>query len=985
MIAHENRYGKVYDELRESIPAARLFRDPLTTLAYGTDASFYRLIPKIVVRVLDEQELIRVLRVTRAHAVPVTFRAAGTSLSGQAITDSVLVALDGHGWRGYHIGDKAATISLEPGIIGAHANTYLAPFGKKIGPDPASINAAKIGGIAANNASGMCCGTAQNSYRTLQSMRLVLADGTRLDTATDASREAFRTTHGDLLERLDELGRGVRANADLAALIRRKFAIKNTTGYSLNALVDFEDPFEILQHLMIGSEGTLGFISEITFRTVEEHPHKASALPVFPDIRTACEAVAILKQQPVAAVELMDRASLRSVEGMPGIPDDFADLSETAAALLIETRAADANGLARNIATVRNAIAGVETVYAPAFTDKVEEYAKLWNVRKGLFPAVGSARETGTTVIIEDIAFAIDHLAPAVVELQGLFRTYGYDEAIVFGHALEGNIHFVITQAFETPEQIEHYAAFIRNVCTMVTGTYGGSLKAEHGTGRNMAPFVEMEWGAQAYALMQDIKAIFDPDGLLNPGVILNQDPEVHLKHLKVMRAVDPLVDTCIECGFCEPNCPSRDLSLTPRQRIATLRELSQLEASGEDQGRLIAIRDRYGYLGIDTCAADGLCALACPVGIDTGVMMKHLRARTMGRAASGMNRWLADRYGAVGAVTRVLLRIARAGHTLLGTQGMAALTQGLRALSGQRMPLWNPLLPGPSRMPRPSQHATHERPRVVYFPCCVSRMMGPARGDAERDPLPVKVTSLLEKAGYQVVLPDNCGPLCCGQPWESKGMPDLADRKTRELKAALIAASREGRAPIVFDTSPCVLRVRDHHAASFAAAIYDLAEFLHDHVLEHLEIERQPGPVAVHPVCSTRKMDLEGKLIKVAEACAERVVVPLEVTCCGWSGDRGFSFPELSASALHTLRASLPEGCEEGWSTSRTCEIGLSLHSARPYRSIAYLLDRVSRPKAAPPQNLEKQKPLQALSDQMFEGKSTLGPLGVRSRESKT
>jgi D-lactate dehydrogenase len=178
MIARKERYGKVYDELRETIPAARLFRDPLTTLAYGTDASFYRLIPKIVVRVLDEPELIRVLQVTRAHAVPVTFRAAGTSLSGQAITDSVLVALDGHGWRGYRIGNKAATIRLEPGIIGAHANTYLAPFGKKIGPDPASINTAKIGGIAANNASGMCCGTAQNSYRTLQSMRLVLADGT---------------------------------------------------------------------------------------------------------------------------------------------------------------------------------------------------------------------------------------------------------------------------------------------------------------------------------------------------------------------------------------------------------------------------------------------------------------------------------------------------------------------------------------------------------------------------------------------------------------------------------------------------------------------------------------------------------------------------------------------------------------------------------------------------------------------------------------
>ncbi len=568
--------------LETLLPPARIVTDPLRRLAYGTDASFYRLVPEVVAVVDTEAEVQGLLRMCRMYGTPVTFRAAGTSLSGQAVTDSVLCLL-GDGWGGVAIADDATTIRLKPGVIGSEANRRLARFGRKIGPDPASIGACKIGGIAANNASGMCCGTAQNSYNTLAAMRVILADATLLDTNDAQSREAFRRTHGYLLAGLAGLRGEILADEELAARIRRKFAIKNTTGYSLNALVDFDDPIDILQHLMIGSEGTLGFISEITYTTVAEYADKATSLMLFESVVAACEAVIALKPTPVAAVELIDREGLRSVENKPGLPAFIRELPAGATALLVETRAEHADGLAAHIARITEAVAGAKTLRPVEFTADPVEFDRLWNIRKGLFPSVAAMRQTGTPVIIEDVAFPIESLAAATADLQRLFVEHGFADTFIFGHALEGNLHFVITPDLSSRSEIERYRRFMDAVTHMVVDGYDGSLKAEHGTGRNMAPFVELEWGAQAYDLMRRIKGLFDPEGLLNPGVVLNDDPEIHIKNVKPMAAADAYVDACMECGFCEKMCPSQGMTFTPRQRIVGWREISRLAATGEE------------------------------------------------------------------------------------------------------------------------------------------------------------------------------------------------------------------------------------------------------------------------------------------------------------------------------------------------------------------------------------------------------------------
>ena len=955
----DTTYRRFIEALGGFIPDARLATDSLRTLAYGTDASFYRLIPKVVVRADNEDEVSRILTLARRSGLPVTFRAAGTSLSGQAISDSILLVA-GASWQRSEVLANGEKIRLEPGVIGARANQLLAPFGRKIGPDPASINAAMIGGIAANNASGMCCGTAQNSYQTVDSIRMVLADGTVLDTGDDRSRSAFAASHADLLQRLDELARRVNSDSALSERIRRKFKIKNTTGYSLNALVDFTDPFDIITHLMIGSEGTLGFISRIVYRTVPSPAFKATALMMFAHIDGACQTARRLQALPVAAAEVMDRAALASVENKPGMPAMIRGVPPTTTALLVETQAVDFATLAANVAAIADGLKtgvrehtpdggrthawhleGADFSHPAIFTDDAARGDSLWKVRKGLLPSAGAVRRLGTTVLIEDVAFPIHSLAPATVDLQALFDRHGYRDAIIFGHALAGNLHFVFSPDFGDPAEVSRYARFMDDIAHLVVDTYDGSLKAEHGTGRNMAPFVEREWGGDAYEIMREIKRIFDPENILNPGVILNPDPTVHLQHLKPLPPADPLIDACMECGFCECHCPSRNLTLTPRQRIVVRREIERLRASGDDPDRLREMETGYAWQGEATCAADGLCGTACPVEVDTGRFTKALRSR---QVAGRLPQWMADQaalhFGLLTSGVRLGLKGAAMAHRLIGTAAMKRLTTSFRRWSGNRMPAWLPALPTAAAPLRPCQAPTGEA-ALVYFPACVSRTMGPAGDDPLSDDLPTVTERVLRRAGYQVIYPENMAGLCCGLPFESKGFFDQADRKSAALEAALLAASDNGRLPVLCDTSPCLERMR--RTFTPALTLYEPVGFVAEHLLDRLRFAKTRQPIALHVTCSARKMGLENAFVAVAHACAETVVVPYGIECCGFAGDRGFSVPELNAAALAGLKEAV-NGCSAGYANSRTCEIGLSHHSGIAYRSIMALVDQCTR-----------------------------------------
>ena len=927
-------YKAYLHEISGFIPDERIYTDDLRLLTWGTDAGFYRLIPQIVVRSMNEDEVSRLLALADKHNLPVTFRAAGTSLSGQSISDSILIVAGKH-WEKYSISEDLETITLQPGIIGERVNQILKPFGRKFAPDPASVKSAMVGGIVMNNASGMNCGTHANSDKMLLTARIVFADGTILDTSSEQSKEVFRKSKPGFIEKIEQLRDYVQADEPFLSRILHKYSIKNVTGLNILPLAIYRDPFDIITHLLVGSEGTLAFLSEFTMKTGKDYPFKASAMLYFNDIKEACRAVVAMKKGPVMGAELLDKKSLESVDDPTG---------RGLTVVLTETMADTKEELYSQIKQIEGILSAFKTAVPVKFTDKEEEYAPFWAIRSGIFPSVGGTRKPGTTTLIEDVAFHIEDLPEATADLQQLLEKHGYPDACIYGHALEGNYHFIINQSFDTREQVAQYESLMNEIKTLVVDKYDGSLKAEHGTGRNMAPFVQYEWGEKAFALMKEIKSLFDPKNLLNPGVIFNDDPHCHIRHFKPMPLTNEHVDKCIECGFCEVNCLTAGFTLSSRQRIVAQREMTRIKDIPEQQERLKRLKKQYAYAGNDTCAGDGLCATSCPMNINTGHLTHDLRAELLPQDSIGyqLGMWTANHFAGVKAMLRPVLTLADTAHSIIGTRNMTALAKGLRSVSGNSIPLWTSAMPK-AYTPKATASLKSEL-KVVYFPSCLNQTMGTAHSSPDHTPLVDKTVALLEKAGYEVIFPSNMNKLCCGTIWESKGMPEIADRKAAELEEALYIATENGRYPVLCDQSPCLYRMRN---TMKSVKLYEPAEFILTFLCDKLEFTPIKQPVAIHITCSMKKMKLEKQLIALAGLCSEKVLVPEEVGCCGFAGDKGFTHPEVNAYALRKLRPQLEKaGIEVGYSNSRTCEIGLTTNSDIPYLSIVYLVDQCTKQK---------------------------------------
>ena len=994
-------YTGFLSELGNILPKDRIYTDELRTLGWGTDASFYRLIPKIVVRSNGEQELSAIVKLASKYKMPFTFRAAGTSLSGQSVSDSVLIVA-GKNWEKYEIGDGQNSIRLQPGIVGARVNEILKPYGRVFPPDPASIGSAMVGGIVCNNASGMNCGVHANSDRMLISARIILADGTVLDTGDEKSKEEFRNTHPEFIKKIEDLRDRVRANKPLAERIGYKYSIKNVTGLNLRPLIAYDDPFDIIAHSLVGSEGTLAFLAEVTMKTLYDYKYKASAMVYFHTMKESCEAVVAMKKLKATAedirmseedlmvksAEMLDYLSLASVEDpvylqykkdvdagkIVGVePGDYHNLT----AVLTETKAITHEELLTKMNTIKECL-GNFNLYIPAeFTEDPNIYGKYWAIRSGIFPSVGGMRPIGTSCLIEDVAFHIEDLPEATVKLQKLIADHGYDDACIYGHAFEGNYHFILNQSFKSEADVKQYEEMMRDVARLVVEEYDGSLKAEHGTGRNMAPFVKYEWGEEAYNVMKELKAIFDPDNLLNQGCIFNDDPNCFIKNFKPLPELNykfegipdgahyyqledgnhsstketiegaKKANKCIECGFCEVNCMSCGLTLSSRMRIAIQREILNLEATGENPDRVVRLKKAYKYYGDETCAADGLCSTSCPMKINTGDLTHLIRQLNMQDSKMGykIGNYAADHMKGIKNGLRMMLGVANLGHSVIGSSAMQGICNGIHKMG---IPLWTPAMPRKFSQPKPGsmRHAQKSKIdlKVVYFPSCINQTMGLAKGAPVSKSVVDEMCSLLNKAGYSVVFPKHMDKMCCGQIWESKGMLDIADRKTAELEEALWEASEQGKYPVLCDQSPCLHRMRKMITKM---KLYEPVEFIMTFLRDKLEFHPTDRSISVHVTCSTREMGLADQLVELARLCSTNVLVPVGVGCCGFAGDKGFSNPEVNRYALRKLRSQIEENkVVYGYSNSRTCEIGLQTNSGVPYMSIAYLVNECTTPK---------------------------------------
>ncbi len=919
-------------------------------LAWGTDAGFYRLIPQEVLHPATEQDVLKIIARAHKEKKHITFRAAGTSLSGQAISDSLLVVC-GKKWEQYMVHDEGKSITLQPGIVGQRVNEILKPYGKYFTPDPASLKSAMVGGIVMNNASGMCCGTHANSYRALKSVRIILPDGTLLDTGDEKNRAAFVMSHQKFIRKIEELRDKTRKNASLMERIRRKYSIKNVTGLTILPFAEYDDPFDIIAHLMVGSEGTLAFLSSITMTTGDICGYSSSALLLFPTTKSACEAIIEMKTTGMlSAAEFFDRKAMQTVEKdfpeLQGLPED-------AGAVLIRTDASTQEELDKKNEVLQKVLNTYKLCQKAQFTSDPVLTGKYWAMRSGIFPAVGGTREVGTTCLIEDIAFPVEHLAEATLALQQLFKEHNYPEAVIYGHALEGNYHFILNQRFDSPQAIEQYDHMMRAVVDLVVDQYDGSLKAEHGTGRNMAPFVRREWGDDAYELMCEVKKLFDPENIMNPGVIFNEDPASYLQHIKPLPEVHEMIDRCIECGFCEVNCVSCGFALSSRQRIVVQRELARLHASAKAGNKADAalekkLKKEFATIGSDLCAGDGLCSTSCPIKINVGEYIHIVREHDMSGAGKVLGRWAGNNLGTIGTALTGILGVAHVAKTVMGDKLTTITGKAMHTMSGGLIPLWTPSLPKPVTKKDIKTAIEYgavnglkglRDKRVVYFPSCLNQRLS-----TPDKPLVNDVTELLNKAGFEVIFPVGMENLCCGTIWESKGMPEEADRKVAELELALLKASEYGKWPVLCDQSPCLHRMR--HTMQHLH-LYEPAEFIDKYVLSEVKITPLDACVAVHVTCSTRQMGLADTIVRVAKACAKNVLVPQEIGCCAFAGDKGFTEPELNEWALRKLKPQVEKaGATMGVSNSRTCEIGLTTHSGIEYHSIAHLVNKVSKVK---------------------------------------
>ena len=927
----------------------RVLSRAIDLVRYASDASPYRRLPAVVVMARSVEDVAKVIGYARRTGTHLNFRGGGTSLNGQAQTAGIMI--DVRRWfSGVRIEDGGARVRLQPGTLLGLANRMLERHGYRLGPDPASKDIATIGGVIANNSGGMRCGVTWDSYSTVESMTLLLASGTIIDTAQADAELRFAEAEPALAAGLMELRAELLADEELAARVRRKYEIKNVTGYRLCAFLDADTPLEIFRRLVVGSEGTLAFVAEAVMRTRPEPSLTTLAWAHFADIDAAVEAVPALVAAGARATELMVAPALIAASwNMNGTPLEWRELPFESASLILEFGGESEDELRASEAAAAEILAGHELIRPLQFTREAEPKEMTWRVREGLFGLVGRLRPLGTALIVEDVCVTPQRIAECARDLQEMLGRHGF-LAGVAGHASAGNLHFQLTPAFTQIEDLQRYEAFMEELVELIVGKYDGSLKAEHGTGVNMAPFVEREWGAKATEMMWRVRDLADPHRVLNPDAVLNRDPGVHLKHLKSQPEIEQEAAHCVECGFCEPVCPSRNITTTPRQRIVIRREMARQQEGSPVYEALMADFEREA---IQTCAADGTCKDVCPVAIDTGALMKGFRRREHTEREESVALAIARRYAAVERAARAGLRGAAAASQALGAERVSAGAELLRTrVSREIVPALPPGLPAAASARMPS--TVREGAAAVYLPACINRIFGNAHADAGPS-LPQALVMVSARARRPLWIPGDVAGHCCGTPWSSKGY-----RRGQQLMAARTASamwrwSAQATLPVVIDASSCAHGLiaeladclsEDERERFQQIEVLDSISWVHDHLLGNLQVCGRVASAAIHPTCSVTHMGTSSKLAAIAAALAEEVRVPAGTTCCGMAGDRGLLHPELPRSALRDVAADLAEHpAVEHLCSNRTCEIALQQVTGADYHSFVLLLERLTRP----------------------------------------
>jgi D-lactate dehydrogenase len=901
--------------------------DLFDRLSYANDASHYLLTPGVIAKPKSAQQVAEIFKIVNKHNLGITFRSGGTSLSGQSITDGLLVDTR-RNFKDIEVLENGLKVRVQPGLSVNRVNASLKKYGRKLGPDPASEIACTIGGVIANNSSGMACGTQFNTYATISSLVFVLSSGTLIDSSKTDADEQLRLSEPLIYQGLLELRQRIISQPLLVEKIKKAYSIKNTMGYGLNSFVDFETPIDILTHLLVGSEGTLGFIAEATFNTLPLLAKTATGLLIFDSLVDATRSLPALKNSEPAVIELLDISSLLVAQREHMADSVLKDQNfKNQAALLIEYQTAESEELEILINNAHKLFQELNLSNAQ-LTKSVAIKNELWSARKGLYAAVAGNRAKGTTALLEDISVPVDYLHETTTNLSLLLKKHNYHDSVIFGHAKDGNLHFLLNEKFHESASLQRYQDFTQDLVELVL-SHDGSLKAEHGTGRIMAPFVEKQFGAALYEVMKDLKKLIDPSNILNPGVIINSDEKIHIKDLKTSTVIDQEVDKCVECGYCETVCPSKDLTLTPRQRI-TLRRFRKIAEINDDQKVIAAIDEKYDYQALDTCAVDGMCATACPVHINTGDLVKRLRSEQQSFASQSIGFLASKNWSTTTSVLSQVLSLTKK----LPPSLVKSVNTILRQIGGPNsVPLWNENLPrgGSKRISRDQAD-----PDLVFFPSCVTSLYGESE-------VGTKFLNLCAKVGLKVLIPQGINDLCCATPWQSKGLTQGYEDMAFKTKNSLLKTIKSKNVPVISDATSCTQGLTQIFEET-ELEVQDVIEFVAHHILPKLNITQKLNKIALHPTCSGVQLGLNEPFQKIAAAIAQESVVPLDWTCCGFAGDRGLLQPALTASATNLVSQEIKQTVFDAYiSQNRSCQIALSQSTGKKYKHIIEILDDLS------------------------------------------
>ena len=873
----------------------------LRRAVWSRDASHYRIVPEGTARVSTLRDVADILAAANRRGLGVTFRSGGSSLSGQTLGEGLVVDVRTGFQRILSIGSDR--VKVEPGVSISRVNGHLLKSGQKVGPDPASMIVSTIGGAVANNSSGMTCGVERNSYATILAATVVLADGFILDSSLPDAEQTLRQARPELVAGIIEIKDRLRANDASVSELRRQFSLKNTMGYNLQAFLDYDSPVEILVHLMVGSQGTLGFLGDVELETVPVLPHISTTLLVFETLEQASASIDHMTKFGATAIELLDSNSLGALHAEGLLAEILIPYVDEKSVVFLVDFEAQTQGV---LATLSGTFAAEFSSQVLASNAQGDERAVLWKARKNVYAVVAKNRAPGTTALLEDVVVPTSKLVTLCVQIKTLCEDFGYHKPVFFGHVRDGNLHFMISDDFSTPAATAKLGDFTDEMANIVLAL-GGNLKAEHGAGRAMAPFVQRQFGETLFAVMREVKDLLDPRGILNPGVIFPVHDRSHLDHIKNVSKAHDIVDSCVECGFCETSCPSAGLTLTPRERIVALRE-----RGGEVDSHSGKLTSQEAYEIDLTCAVDGMCAVNCPVGINTGSLVKDLRARSVTPSSEKVS-LAAERNW------RLVLKAGRVGLKIAGLVPRLSriVTKGARfVLPRGSFPLYDSAVPGNGYS---RSTLSNNGSDMVFLPSCMNSLFG----DRElKDFL-----SIARDHGHSLEVPKGIESFCCGTPFSSKGFGEASKRRS-DRNSDLFERHR-GKT-LIIDGSSC-------HQTLLAGSprpTLELTQFIAENLAD-VPVQRKHDRIVLHPTCSGEKTGSNQAMRTLAERIATEVIVPVDWKCCGFAGDRGLLVPELTANATRIETEEMAGVSGVRVSNNQPCQIAMTQSSGVDYRSI--------------------------------------------------